>query len=153
MEQEVHRLQAKSKRSVEESDRLKRLSLEFEFQKRLNEMEEREREIEDGQREREEEEKEGEREDLDIMRTIQELEPRTRVKRNTGNPTCAQKEKQTKLKLSWKDDQGRTDEKHNGKDANNKAANQISEEKVKPLAPEQLTFRERQQLFSLASSA
>ncbi|KAK7904212.1 hypothetical protein WMY93_016819 [Mugilogobius chulae] len=108
MEQEVLRLQVKSRRSAEENERLKRLSLEFEFQKRLKEME-------DGEREE---------------------------KRNS---------KQTVSNISWKDDQGTTDGKNNKQNANDKAADQKAEDNMK--APEKLTFRERQQLFSLASSA
>lgn len=74
LEQEVQELQAKAKRTAEESDRLRRLSLEWQFQKRLQEVQQR------GEDKDEEED-----EDLDMMLTIQQLERRTQVRRHTGS--------------------------------------------------------------------
>lgn len=71
LEQEVQELQAKGKRTAEESDRLRKLSLEWQFQKRLQEIQQRG-------------EDEDEDEDLDMMVTLQELEKRAQVRRDTG---------------------------------------------------------------------
>lgn len=68
LEQELQELQAKAKRTAEENDRLRKLSLEWQFQKRLQEI----------QRRGDEEDEEGD-EDLDMMLTIQQLEKRTQV--------------------------------------------------------------------------
>lgn len=74
LEQEVQELQAKAKRTVEESDRLRKLSLEWQFQRRLQEIQQR------GEDDDEEED-----EDLDMMLTIQQLETRTQVTHDTGH--------------------------------------------------------------------
>lgn len=68
LEQEVQVLQAKAKRSAEENDRLRKLSLEWQFQKRLEEIQRR------GDDDDEEED-----EDLEMMRTIQQLGDKTQV--------------------------------------------------------------------------
>lgn len=73
LEQEVQELGAKAKRTAEENDRLRKLSLEWQFQKRLQEIQQR------GEDEDEEED-----EDLDMMVTIQQLEKRTQVRYGTG---------------------------------------------------------------------
>ncbi|KAM9341599.1 afadin [Symphorus nematophorus] len=100
LEQEVQELQAKERRTAEESERLRKLSLEWQFQKRLQEIQRR------GEDEEEEED-----EDLDLMLTIQQLEKRTQVRPDAGIRT--------------------------------------QEEKIKTAsAPEKLTFKERQRLFS-----
>ena len=67
LEQEVQELQAKVRRSAEENDRLRKLSLEWQFQKRLREIQQRGDDEED------------EYEDLDMMVAIQQLETRTQV--------------------------------------------------------------------------
>lgn len=64
LEEEVHELQAKAKRSAEENDRLRKLSVEWQFQKRLREMQQR------GEDEEEDE-------DLDTMVVLQQLEDKT----------------------------------------------------------------------------
>lgn len=69
LEQEVQELQAKVKRSDVENDRLRKLSLEWQFQKRLQEIQQR------GEDEDEEED-----EELDMMVTIQQLETRDQVR-------------------------------------------------------------------------
>ncbi|KAM9707612.1 afadin [Menidia menidia] len=73
LEQEVHTLQAKARRTIEENDRLRRLSLEWQFQKRLKEIQQR------GEDEEEDE-------DLEVMVTLQQLEsrsPQAEAKRNS----------------------------------------------------------------------
>lgn len=60
LEQEVQELQGKARRTAEENDRLRRLTLEWQFQKRLQEIQQR------GEDEEEDE-------DLDMMVTIQQL--------------------------------------------------------------------------------
>lgn len=71
LQQEVEELQGKVKRSEEENERLRKLSLECQFQKRLREIQQR----------AEENEEEEEDEDLDMMVTIQQLEERTQARR------------------------------------------------------------------------
>lgn len=65
LQQEAQQLRAKDKRSAEENDRLRKLDLEWQFQKRLQEVQ---------QRDEEEEE-----EDLDMMVILQQLGDRTPI--------------------------------------------------------------------------
>lgn len=67
LKQEVQRLQVKEELTLEENDRLRRLSLEWQFQKRLQEL----------QKRRDDEEEEDE--DLDTMVTISQMERRTQA--------------------------------------------------------------------------
>ncbi|KAM6917386.1 afadin [Lycodopsis pacificus] len=67
LEREVQELQGKARRTVEESERLRRLSLECQFQKRLQEVQQRGEDEED-------------EEDLVMMVTIQQLENRAQAK-------------------------------------------------------------------------
>lgn len=69
LEQEVQRLRVKEERTLEENDRLRRLSLEWQFQKRLQEI----------QKKGDEDEEEEEDEDLDTLLMIQQLERQTQV--------------------------------------------------------------------------
>lgn len=69
LQQEVQELQGKARRTAEDNERLRRLSLEWQFQKRLQEVQQR------GEDEEEEED-----EELDMMVMIQQLEKRTQVK-------------------------------------------------------------------------
>ncbi|XP_042357059.1 afadin [Plectropomus leopardus] len=142
LEQEVHELQGKARRTAEENDRLRRLSLEWQFQKRLQEVQQR------GEDEEEEDE------DLDMMVTLQQLEKRTQSRRSSaGN---IELEKQAGTHLCQKEDKAKTDQRASGRsqDFNNMASKENQEEKIKRAsAPEKLTFKERQRLFSLASSA
>ncbi|XP_034419429.1 afadin [Cyclopterus lumpus] len=73
LEQEVQELQGKARRSEEEDGRLRRLSLEWQFQKRLQEV----------QRRGEDEDEEDE--DVDMMVTIQQMERRAQAKTHEGN--------------------------------------------------------------------
>lgn len=72
LEQEVQGLQAKAERTVEENGRLRRLSLEWQFQRRLQEFQQRDDEDEE------------EDEEIDMMVTIQQLERGAQVKHSTG---------------------------------------------------------------------
>ncbi|TDG99213.1 hypothetical protein EPR50_G00207700 [Perca flavescens] len=148
LEQEVHELQGRARRSAEENERLRRLSLEWQFQKRLQELQQRGEEDEDE-----------EEEDLDMMVTIQQLEKRTQNKKSSAenvNTELKELEKQAGTYLSQKEDKAKTDQRPSGlsQDINNMASKESQEEKTKRApAPEKLTFKERQRLFSLASSA
>ncbi|XP_075304789.1 afadin [Odontesthes bonariensis] len=149
LEREVHRLQAKAKRTAEENDRLRKLSLEWQFQKRLKEIQQR------GEDEEEDE-------DLDMMVTLQQLETRTSQAENKrcfgGNDNREQKEveKQAQNHLSREKNEAKRDQRGSGpgQDVHNVATKENQEEKIKRVsAPEKLPFRERQRLFSPASSA
>ncbi|XP_044022668.1 afadin isoform X2 [Siniperca chuatsi] len=148
LEQEVQELRAKAKRTAEENDRLRKLSLEWQFQRRLQEIQQR------GENEDEDEEED---EDLDMMVTIQQLVKRTQNKRSSAgsiNTELKELEKQAGTHPSQKEDKAKTDHRPSGRsqDINNMASKENQEEKIKR-APEKLTFKERQRLFSLASSA
>uniref|UniRef100_UPI0037E9C8F6 afadin n=1 Tax=Semicossyphus pulcher TaxID=241346 RepID=UPI0037E9C8F6 len=99
LEQEVQELQGKAKLTAEENDRLRKLSLECQFQKRLQEIQQRA------------EEEEEEDEDLDMMMTIQQLERRTQNRRSSAgniNPELKELEKQTGTHLCLKKDKAKT---------------------------------------------
>ncbi|XP_035811077.2 afadin isoform X2 [Amphiprion ocellaris] len=141
LQQEVQELQAKAKRSAEENDRLRKLNLEWQFQKRLQEVQQR------GEDEDEEED-----EDLDMMVTLQQLEKRVQNKKRESNEL----EKQAGTHLSQKEDRAKTDQKPSepSRRVHNVESRDNQEEKMRRVsAPEKLTFKERQHLFSLASSA
>ncbi|XP_040917465.1 afadin [Toxotes jaculatrix] len=146
LEQEVQELQAKAKRTAVENDRLRKLSLEWQFQKRLQEIQQR------GEDEEEDE-------DLDMMVTIQQLETRAQNKRSSGgniNSELKELEKQTENYLSQKEDKAKTGQRPIGlnEDVHNLASKENQEKKIKrTTAPEKLTFKERQRLFSVESSA
>lgn len=74
LEQEVQELQVKAKCTAEESDRLQMLSLEWQFQKRLQEI----------QKRGNNKDEEGD-EALDMMLTIQQLEKKTMVRCDLGD--------------------------------------------------------------------
>ncbi|KAM8736243.1 afadin isoform 2-T2 [Acanthopagrus schlegelii] len=138
LEQEVQELQAKAKRTAEESDRLRKLSLEWQFQKRLQEVQQR------GEDEDEEED-----EELDMMLTIQQLERRTQNGRSSaGNITAEPKELEKR-----KDDEAKPDQRPSGPGQDTINTEHQEEKMKRASAPEKLTFKERQRLFSLESSA
>lgn len=73
LQQEMQELQAKAKRTAEENDRLRKLNLEWQFQKRLQEIQQRG-------------DDEDEDNDLDMMVMIQQLEnsmSQAKVKKKT----------------------------------------------------------------------
>ncbi|XP_047467284.1 afadin-like [Mugil cephalus] len=143
---EVRELQARAERTAEESERLRKLSLEWQFQRRLQEIQQR------GEDEEEDE-------DLDMMVTLQQLEARAQNKSSSvGNDNKEQKEveKATRTHLPEKEHEAKTAGRRSGlsHDGHNVASEQNQREKTRRLsAPEKLTFKERQRLFSLASSA
>ncbi|XP_074548590.1 afadin [Halichoeres trimaculatus] len=152
LQQEVQELQSKAKRSAEENERLRKLSLECQFQRRLQEIQ---------QRAEEEEEDE---EDLDMMVTIQQLEERTQPRRSTDsqrssagniNTELKEAEKPAETRLSQRKEKTNTDQQQSrrSQDVDKTATKENQEEKIRRAsAPEKLTFKERQRLFSLASS-
>ncbi|XP_053192239.1 afadin [Scomber japonicus] len=142
LEQEVQELQAKEKRTAQENDRLRKLSLEWQFQKRLQEVQQR----------REDEDEEEEDEDLDMMMMIQQLEKRVQTKRSSEGKVNSELSEHTGSLPSQKE------EKANAESTVflliSMFIHRNQEEKIKRApAPEKLTFKERQRLFSLASSA
>ncbi|XP_068577714.1 afadin [Cebidichthys violaceus] len=147
LEREVQELQGKARRTVEESYRLRRLSLEWQFQKRLQEVQQR----------GEDEEDEEEDEDLDMMVTIQQLENRAQVKTHAGNKRSSAGNVNTELKEFEKpaETKAKTDQRQNGRSQDFNMSSKVNQEEKtrRASAPEKLTFKERQRLFSLASSA
>nr|XP_040055730.1 afadin isoform X3 [Gasterosteus aculeatus aculeatus] len=139
LEQEVQELQGKARRTAEENGRLRRINLEWQFQKRLQEVQQR------GEDEEEDE-------DLDMMVTIQQLEKREQNNRSSSgnvNNELEESEKPVETKATL-------DQRQSGRSqqSNNILSNKNPEEKTRRAsAPEKLTFKERQRLFSPASSA
>ncbi|XP_044231429.1 afadin [Thunnus albacares] len=111
LEQEVQELQAKEKRTAEENDRLRKLSLEWQFQKRLQEVQQR------GEDEEEDE-------DLDMMMMIQQLEKRVQNKRSSEGKVNSELKEQTGSLLSQKEEKAKTDQRPIGRtqDVNNMAS-------------------------------
>ncbi|XP_058471589.1 afadin [Solea solea] len=147
LEREVEELQAKVKRSVEENERLRKLSLEWQFQKRLREIQQ-----------RGEDEDEDEDESLGMMVMIQQLGTRAQSKENSGGHTHKYKEegRPTGNHVSQNEDEANTGQQSSGhtEDVHDVKSKENHEERTKSAtAPEKLTFRERQRLFALASSA
>ncbi|XP_014324307.2 afadin-like [Xiphophorus maculatus] len=141
LEREARQLRAKEQQSDEE-DRLRRLDLEWRFQKRVQEIQQR------GEGEEEEEE-----EDLDVMMILQQLDRTSENKiGSVGNINRKQneEEKHGGNQHSYKQE-GKPDHRENGLKA---ASDEKPAEKIKMAsAPEKLTLRERRRLFSLATSA
>ncbi|KAG8013148.1 Afadin [Nibea albiflora] len=139
LEQEVQELQAKGKHTAEESDRLRRLSLEWQFQKRVQEIQQRG-------------EDEDEEEDLDMMLTIQQLEERVQNRRSSAELEKQAARKEHKAQTECEE------RKENSSIPADVIVRVIiyrnQEEKIsRASAPEKLTFKERQRLFSLATTA
>ncbi|XP_076013546.1 afadin [Genypterus blacodes] len=145
LEQEVQGLRAKADRTVEENGRLRRLSLEWQFQRRLQEFQQ-------GDDEDEEED-----EEIDMMVTIQQLERRAQSKKNSGGNVNSQLKELGQpagSQLSYKEDEEKTTTDQRLTGLYSVASKEEQEEERRRVqAPEKLTFKERQQLFSLASSA
>ncbi|KAK2826589.1 hypothetical protein Q5P01_020803 [Channa striata] len=134
------------KRSAEENNRLVKLSLEWQFQKRLQEIQQR------GEDEEEDE-------DLDTMVIIQQLDILAQVKHHSGENVDSELNELKKpavTELTQTRDKANADQRSSGvtQDVQNMACKENQEEKIKRAsAPEKLTFKERQRLFSPASSA
>ncbi|RVE57630.1 hypothetical protein OJAV_G00218110 [Oryzias javanicus] len=155
LQQEVQELQKKEQRSATENDRLRRISLEWQFQRRLQEVQQR------GEEEEEEEE-----EEILSSRTSQqngsdpnqeqnqEENPQHEDKVDSGDDSFIDEAGFGFMKVNnvlvFFSDQ--TELKPNG--TNNPANAEDEEEKLwRSSAPEKLPFRERQRLFSVTSSA
>ncbi|AWP16143.1 putative afadin-like [Scophthalmus maximus] len=150
----VQELQAKVTRSAEENERLHKLRLEWQFQKRLQEIQQRN-------------DDEDEHEDFDRIVTIQQQDTSAQVKRRSQNrfPEVLWKmlssggningklkelEKLTGNPVSQKEDRINIAQRRTGltENVHNVATKQNREEKIQSMAaPEKLTFRERQRLF------
>ncbi|XP_029284012.1 afadin [Cottoperca gobio] len=103
LQQELQDLQGKARRTPEESGRLRRLSLEWQFQKRLQEVQQR--------GEGEEDEEDEEDEDLHMMLTIQQLENRAqRSCAENINTELKESEEQTGSHRSQNEDKTKTDQ-------------------------------------------
>ncbi|XP_069573808.1 afadin-like [Brachyistius frenatus] len=142
LQQELRELQAKAERTAEENERLRRLSLEWQFQKRLQEIQ---------QRGEDDEEEEEEDKDLDMMMMIQQLDRRTQKKRSCVGDD--DRKTQAATLLSKQEEEAETDGRPSHHVHNEEAHVNQEEKIIRASAPEKLTFRERQRLFSLTSSA
>ncbi|XP_023808732.1 afadin isoform X6 [Oryzias latipes] len=78
LDKEIQELQAKPERTAEESDRLRKLMLEWQFQKRLQES-----------KQSEEDEEEEDDEDVDTMLIMQRLEAEKRARQQTAVPAIS----------------------------------------------------------------
>ncbi|XP_070399929.1 afadin isoform X8 [Nothobranchius furzeri] len=78
LDKEIQELQAKPERTAEESDRLRKLMLEWQFQKRLQES-----------KQGDEDEEEEDDEDMDAMLIMQRLEAEKRVRQQTAVPAIS----------------------------------------------------------------
>uniref|UniRef100_A0A8B9H7G8 Afadin, adherens junction formation factor a n=1 Tax=Astyanax mexicanus TaxID=7994 RepID=A0A8B9H7G8_ASTMX len=148
--QEMLQLQGKMERTLEESERLRRLSLEWQFQKRLQDFQ---------QNGEDNDEEEDEHNSAVIM---QQLEPQSNEQPNAADLYNGQQlsERQNQLPLQQKCQQTEEDclkdAGPGGSSETNKTqrvsvyVGQLNHKNFKNTkAPENLTFRERQQLFSL----
>ncbi|KTG35382.1 hypothetical protein cypCar_00024085 [Cyprinus carpio] len=139
LQQEVQQLQAKVQRSIEESERLRRLSLELQFQKRLEEFQQ------NGDEDDDYESDSGAgwkwfQTGSDVVRNCE----------NTETPAGQQKESPFTKEASLKD--GVCESTGYDKTSSEKfCSGEVDRKSFKTRrAPESLTFKERQQLFSLA---
>ncbi|KAG5265812.1 hypothetical protein AALO_G00246660 [Alosa alosa] len=146
LEQEVQQLQGKVQRTLEESERLRRLSLEWQFQKRLQEFQQSESD-EDGDvdiREHERRQEEG--------RTVVETQPMEHSINQLQSKGHEDKaEVKSQLKGEIKGTTGSIVESGSNYNAMNGNHQGGDFDQVK--APEKLSFKERQKLFALAVSS
>ncbi|XP_051942619.1 afadin-like [Hippocampus zosterae] len=140
LEQELKALRAKEELGAKETERLGRLSLEWQFQKRLREIQER----------GEDEDEDEDDDDLDMMVMIRELEKRAQKTKSPPFGTNADLKAETESLAVPKEE--KTDYISSGRLQDNTP--ECREDKARRTsAPEKLPFKERQRLFSLASSA
>ncbi|XP_035467399.2 afadin isoform X1 [Scophthalmus maximus] len=133
----VQELQAKVTRSAEENERLHKLRLEWQFQRRLQEIQQRN-------------DDEDEHEDFDRMVTIQQQDTSAQSSGGNINGKLKELEKLTGNPVSQKEDRINIAQRRTGltENVHNVATKQNREEKIQSMAaPEKLTFRERQRLF------
>ncbi|XP_016379398.1 afadin-like [Sinocyclocheilus rhinocerous] len=140
LQQEVQQLQAKVQRSIEESERLRRLSLELQFQKRLEEFQQ------NGEEDDDYESDSGAgrkwfQTGSDVVRNCE----------NTETPADQQKESPFTKEASLKDGVKCESTGYDKTSSEKFRSGEVDHKSFKTRrAPENLTFKERQQLFSLA---
>ncbi|XP_073683627.1 afadin-like [Garra rufa] len=132
LQKEVQQLQAKVQRSIEESERLRRLSLELQFQKRLMEFQQNSDEDEDND--------DYESNGSDVMLKCEK----------TGTPADQQKGGPFIQEASLKD-AGKRESTGYDKTSEKFSFGEDHKSFKTRRSPENLTFKERQQLFSLAT--
>ncbi|XP_028293825.1 afadin-like [Gouania willdenowi] len=142
LKQEVQQLETKDQRTAVESDRLRRMKLEWQFQKRLQEVQQRE---------------EDDEEDLDMMLTLEQLGPQVQVVKNSMRDNKEKKNEEERLgsRLSVRNEEA-TDQKSRRLSDNvpDMASKEKQAENMKrALAPEKLPFKERQRLFSSSAES
>ncbi|KAM9777512.1 afadin [Neosynchiropus ocellatus] len=125
LQQEAETLQAKAERSAEETERLRKLSLEWQFQKRVKELQQREEE---------------EEEDEDVDMKAMELE-KPAVQNQNHHEASAEPKARADSPPGVQGDGAAPNLDGPGQDS------------TTPPAPETLPFRERQRLFAPATSA
>ncbi|KAF4101904.1 afadin [Onychostoma macrolepis] len=140
LQQEVQQLQAKVQSSIEESERLRRLSLELQFQKRLEEFQQNGDEDDDYES------------DSGAERTwFQTGSDVVQKCENTETPADQQKESPFTKEPSLKDGVKCESTGHDKMSSEKFCSGEVDHKRFKARrSPENLTFKERQQLFSLA---
>uniref|UniRef100_A0A1A8BXI1 Myeloid/lymphoid or mixed-lineage leukemia (Trithorax homolog), translocated to, 4 n=2 Tax=Nothobranchius TaxID=28779 RepID=A0A1A8BXI1_NOTKA len=176
LDKEIQELQAKPERTAEESDRLRKLMLEWQFQKRLQES-----------KQGDEDEEEEDDEDMDAMLIMQRLEAEKRVRQQTAVPAISvldllqdeerrrkqqleeirKREAEERVKQQQEEERRWREEERAKREAEEKdltrvvgsgevykdlrdkwTRSQEQENSIPSDAPESLTFKERQRLFS-----
>uniref|UniRef100_A0A1A8GBQ7 Myeloid/lymphoid or mixed-lineage leukemia (Trithorax homolog), translocated to, 4 n=1 Tax=Nothobranchius korthausae TaxID=1143690 RepID=A0A1A8GBQ7_9TELE len=163
LDKEIQELQAKPERTAEESDRLRKLMLEWQFQKRLQES-----------KQGDEDEEEEDDEDMDAMLIMQRLEAEKRVRlqdeerrRKQQLEEIRKREAEERVKQQQEEERRWREEERAKREAEEKdltrvvgsgevykdqrdkwTRSQEQENSIPSDAPESLTFKERQRLFS-----
>ncbi|KAM6961324.1 uncharacterized protein FYW47_009894 [Aplochiton taeniatus] len=151
LEREVQELQVKAFLTAEEGDRLRRLTLEWKFQRRLQEFQEKEDDEDDD---------EGEDVNKDVTVMVppqQQQQDKKQIKEqqyseikdlDEQTKSHFSKNEQTKKMGSGLDPQSNTSD-----ESCHKFSKENQENSMRGPAPEKLTFKERQRLFSLVSGS
>ncbi|XP_051723791.1 afadin-like isoform X4 [Ctenopharyngodon idella] len=138
LEQDVQQLQAKVQRTLEESERLRRLSLELQFQKRLEEYQQ------NGDEDEDEDDESHSGAERKWLQTVSDVVSNCEMNCEK-NATDQQKEGHLSQEDSLKDEI-----KHEYVGYDKKFSSGDDKSFKTQRAPENLTFKERQRLFSLA---
>uniref|UniRef100_A0A673IWF1 Afadin-like n=1 Tax=Sinocyclocheilus rhinocerous TaxID=307959 RepID=A0A673IWF1_9TELE len=135
LDKEIQELQAKPERTAEENDRLRKLMLEWQFQKRLQES-----------KQNEEDEEEEDDEDVDTTLIMQRLEAEKRARLQDEE----RRRKQQLEEVRKREAEERAKQEEERRWREEERARREAEEKELSIrgAPESLTFKERQRLFS-----
>uniref|UniRef100_A0A673IPJ0 Afadin n=1 Tax=Sinocyclocheilus rhinocerous TaxID=307959 RepID=A0A673IPJ0_9TELE len=133
LDKEIQELQAKPERTAEENDRLRKLMLEWQFQKRLQES-----------KQNEEDEEEEDDEDVDTTLIMQRLEAEKRAR----DEERRRKQQLEEVRKREAEERAKQEEERRWREE--ERARREAEEKELSIrgAPESLTFKERQRLFS-----